>query len=380
MIATPTPAPEVPTRPGPRRTTRPPLALRPGEMVEVLSAAEIRATLDDDGMLDALPFMPEMLQHCGKRFRVYRRADKTCDTIGTSPTHARRMRDAVHLEGLRCDGAAHGGCQAQCLLFWKEAWLRRASEARDRQAALPVPQRDGDAAAADREEPLVRLSLRTRRDAPADAAKPPVYMCQATELVRATTPLPWWEPRQYARDLLGGNVGLATFAKTLGRAAFNALQRARGGRQFPAVEATCTGETPTGTLDLQPGERVRIRSKEEIFATLNQQGRNRGLYFDVEMLPFCGRTAVVRQRVEQIISEQTGEMLHFSNPCIILEDVACSGCLSRERLFCPRAIYSYWREIWLERVPVAAPAVEHPASHRVLQPAGPPRGDAAVRT
>src|SRR6267142_1519493 len=50
------------------------LGLRAGHWVEVRSADEILATLDDRGALDALPFMPEMLQYCGKRFRVFKRA------------------------------------------------------------------------------------------------------------------------------------------------------------------------------------------------------------------------------------------------------------------------------------------------------------------
>ena len=41
---------------------------RAGDWVEVKSAKEILATLDDKGRLDHLPFMPEMLQFCGKRF------------------------------------------------------------------------------------------------------------------------------------------------------------------------------------------------------------------------------------------------------------------------------------------------------------------------
>src|SRR5438105_7089844 len=98
------------------------LGLRAGDWVEVRSAAEILATLDKRGRLDALPFMPEMLQYCGKRFRVIKTAHKTCDTIGTYK--GRSMVNAVHLEGLRCDGEAHGGCQARCLLFWKEQWLK----------------------------------------------------------------------------------------------------------------------------------------------------------------------------------------------------------------------------------------------------------------
>jgi len=96
--------------------------LRPGDLVEVRTKAEILATLDEQGRLDGLPFMPEMFAFCGKRFQVFKRAHKTCDTV--FPVRGRRMKDAVHLE-TRCDGAAHGGCQAGCLLFWKTAWLRK---------------------------------------------------------------------------------------------------------------------------------------------------------------------------------------------------------------------------------------------------------------
>jgi len=80
------------------------LDLRAGDWVEVRSVEEILATLDDLGSLDGLPFMPEMLQYCGRRFQVFKSAHKTCDTIATYRN--RRMNNAVHLEGLRCDGAA----------------------------------------------------------------------------------------------------------------------------------------------------------------------------------------------------------------------------------------------------------------------------------
>src|SRR5262245_2737931 len=99
------------------------LGLRIGELVEVRSRDEILATLDATGRLDGLPFMPEMLKQCGRRFRVFRRAIKACDTIGNTGMH--RMEDAVHLEGVRCDGSAHAGCQALCMVYWKEAWLKR---------------------------------------------------------------------------------------------------------------------------------------------------------------------------------------------------------------------------------------------------------------
>src|SRR5689334_9927054 len=95
--------------------------MKVGEWVEVRSKEEILRTLDSDGRLDGMPFMPEMFAFCGKRFQVYKRAHKTCDTV--FPIRARRVDRAVHLE-TRCDGQAHGGCQAGCLLFWKDAWLK----------------------------------------------------------------------------------------------------------------------------------------------------------------------------------------------------------------------------------------------------------------
>ena len=52
--------------------------LHPGDLVEVLSADQILRTLDAEGTLDHLPFMPEMVEFCGKRFTVSKRVLKTC--------------------------------------------------------------------------------------------------------------------------------------------------------------------------------------------------------------------------------------------------------------------------------------------------------------
>ena len=61
--------------------------------MEVKTAEEILSTLDGQGNQDNLPFMPEMLQYCGKRFRVYKSAHKACDTLKL--TKNRRMSNAV---------------------------------------------------------------------------------------------------------------------------------------------------------------------------------------------------------------------------------------------------------------------------------------------
>jgi hypothetical protein len=68
------------------------------------------------------------------------------------------------------------------------------------------------------------------------------------------------------------------------------------------------------------------------------------------MVRYCGGTYRVRSRVEKILDERTGRMMRMSNDCLILEDVICRSECSAKRLFCPRSIYPFWREIWLRRV------------------------------
>ena len=93
-----------------------------GDLVEIRSAEEILAGLDSRGEHDSLQFMPEMLQYCGRTFRIDKIAGKTCDTVNWSGM--REMRSTVHLADVRCDGQAHGGCQAGCLIYWKTSWLK----------------------------------------------------------------------------------------------------------------------------------------------------------------------------------------------------------------------------------------------------------------
>ena len=326
--------------------------MRAGDFVEVRSLEEILATLDAQGSIDGLPFMPEMARFCGRRFRVGKRADKACDTIHYGGS--RRMHDTVHLENVRCDGSGHGGCDAWCLMYWKEAWLKPVdrptepwSEASSESVPIPV---------------VVAQAALQANSTPENV----VWRCQVTDLLKATTPMKWWDPRQYARDVLSGNIRLrelfyaACFriyrtwlwkgkGYRASLAAYNKFQRATGGVPFPHMRGRLD-KTPKETLGLQPGEWVQVKSQEEILATVNNKNRNRGLSFDAEMVPYCGGTFRVARRVNQIIDEPTGRMTPMKGDCIILEGVVCTSKYSDKRLFCPREIPPFWREIWLRRV------------------------------
>ena len=99
---------------------------RPGDVVEVRSAREILSTLDDFGTLDSLPFMPEMLAFCGKKHRVFRRIAKTC--VDEAAFREFLYEDVFLLEDANCTGDSHGGCNRNCPIFWKKAWLRKETK------------------------------------------------------------------------------------------------------------------------------------------------------------------------------------------------------------------------------------------------------------
>lgn len=348
--------------------------LRADDVVEVKSAAEILATLDDGAGIDSMPFMPEMMQFAGKRLTVSSRVEKICDTVSYRAPNSRRMSDTVLLEDLRCDGSGHGGCQAGCRLYWKESWLRRVdpgSESHSRNGDGPAAEAAPDDGLAQLEE-LTRAGTRTVRDV--DGAPTEAYRCQATEALRATEPLSAYDPRQYIRELTSGNVGLPRVLLVAARALGGMIGRRlrlvsyqplkRSGvvrliqRKLPFLDSRSKkgAVAARGALNLQPGEMVEVRSMKEIAPTLDEDAKNRGLSYDWEMMPYSGGRYRVKDRVQRIIDEKTGQMIEIASDCLILDGVGCSGCRSRGRWLCQRAIYAYWREAWLRRADNAPPA------------------------
>ena len=176
------------------------------------------------------------------------------------------MHDAVHLTGARCDGSGHDGCQAACLLYWKTAWLRpmppNAPIPVQPPSTTPVPALLTDATR-DR-GPTVRSSR---------------YRCQATEMLRAA-PEPLPTPRPHAvrrrrahreRRRRAGRCG--RFPRGRCTTAFRTSDSpipAESAATSTAVAAwgvvtgTAVGRTPTERSNLQPGELVRIKSRNEV--------------------------------------------------------------------------------------------------------------------
>jgi hypothetical protein len=300
-----------------------------GQLVEVRSAAEIAATLDVDGQLDGVPFMPEMAIHCGRSFRVLRRADITC----VEGHGLRRMNAAVFLEDVRCDGSAHDGCQRRCLIFWKEAWLKPVEVVR----SPSIVDKQSQPAATD-----ALVNSPTRKNGR--------YLCQSTVLATATTDLPSWNLLPFVSQVRDGELTVARFILIIALALLNQLRTRLGFKDIGRLTGP-KSKSSKGGLGLQPGEWVRVKSHEEIKQTLDSAGRNRGLLFEPEMSDYSDKRFQMDFSIRKMIHEETGEMLHLNNT-VALKGLTCHGLCAKS---CPRSNYWFWREDWLERAPTRLP-------------------------
>lgn len=314
--------------------------LRSGDLVEIKTPEEILQTLDAEGTLGQVPFMPEMVDLCGKRFRVAKRVVKTCSYTGSS-TNMRGFRtdDIVTLDCPRCSGFEHDGCPKSCTIFWREAWLRKIDEATVHCSV------DSNCSS----------QLRARLKSMAGLR---VYFCQASELLKATRPLSRWERfGKCVSEVRAGNCTVLQMAQRIGIWLFWRIRRACVGEYARGHNQS----TPVASLNLRPGELIEVKPMEEILETLNESGHNRGLHFSPDMGLLCGKQQRVERRLDKIIVDGTGEMRQMHNT-VYLEGSLC-GCAHVAFGGCSRNEFVYWREIWLRRRANSA----EPACERAIQ-------------
>ena len=301
-------------------------APRPGDLVEIRSLSEIRSTLDADSALDGLPFMSEMSAYCGHTFRVHRCVDKIYDM--RHKTGMRRLSDTLSLAAVRCDGASHDGCQAGCQLLWKNAWLRR----------LPAGTKDELITA------VVGSAVSEGSTVASDR-----YICQMTRLWEASEPMSRFDVRQDMRPLIWGNVSPGTFFLVVLTRLFNAFQLFRSGIEFPFMPDRLSVDLPAvATLpSLAPGQDVVVQDRVHICQTL-VNNKTKGLWYDRDMVRYCGNASVVERGVDHLIHEGTGEMVTIKTPCWILRNMTATGEFHR---LCPQHEHIFWREAWLRLPP-----------------------------
>jgi len=98
---------------------------------------------------------------------------------------------------------------------------------------------------------------------------------------------------------------------------------------------------------MQPGDLVRVRTREEIEATLDGQNELRSCLFMAEMWRYCGTEQRVLKLVERFLDERTYQVKRTSG-IVLLEGVICQGMAFPQG--CDRSCFIFWREEWLEKI------------------------------
>ena len=141
-----------------------------------------------------------------------------------------------------------------------------------------------------------------------------------------------------------------------------------------APTATSRAEAPHEALALRPGECVRVRSEEEILATLDDRGTLDALPFMPEMRSYCGGRYRVKARADRTFAERAG--LRWMQNAVHLDGGRCDGSAHDG---CGRGCLMFWKEAWLERSAAPGeeaidhrPRADHPPSLRLPNQAGGP--------
>jgi hypothetical protein len=105
--------------------------------------------------------------------------------------------------------------------------------------------------------------------------------------------------------------------------------------------------TSSTTTDLKAGDLVRVRSREEIEATLNYWKELKGCGFLEGMWQYCDTTQRVLKPMERFLDEREYRMKRCKG-VILLEGLMCQGTPELGR--CDRSCLFFWREEWLEKI------------------------------
>lgn len=113
-----------------------------------------------------------------------------------------------------------------------------------------------------------------------------------------------------------------------------------------------TSPVPKSALPPDPkvdaGALVRVRSREEIEATLDPGGKLKGCGFLEEMAPYCGTTQRVLKPVRRFVDERDYRV-KTTRGIYLLDGAMCHGAAPFGE--CDRGCLYFWRGEWLERIP-----------------------------
>jgi hypothetical protein len=108
-----------------------------------------------------------------------------------------------------------------------------------------------------------------------------------------------------------------------------------------------TAETNIPVMHFQVGDMVRVRSMEDIQATLGSFNELKGCAFLDGMEQYCGTQQRIFKVMERFLDERDYKVKK-TRGIMLLEEVYCQGTPVFGR--CDRSCLLFWREEWLEKV------------------------------
>jgi len=103
----------------------------------------------------------------------------------------------------------------------------------------------------------------------------------------------------------------------------------------------------TPVIPFQKGHLVRVRSREEIQATLDPFKELKGCAFLPDMYQYCGTQQRVLKSMQNFMDERDYKLKKVRG-VILLENIICNGTPSFGA--CDRCCFLFWREEWLEKI------------------------------
>jgi hypothetical protein len=121
----------------------------------------------------------------------------------------------------------------------------------------------------------------------------------------------------------------------------------RAVRRWDRLRGHAAPATVTLAVAWHPGDRVRVRSRPEIEATLDRFHELKGCAFLPGMWQFCGSEQRVLVAMERFVDERDYKVKK-THGLVLLDGVLCEGTPAFGR--CDRRCHLFWREEWLEKL------------------------------
>jgi len=115
------------------------------------------------------------------------------------------------------------------------------------------------------------------------------------------------------------------------------------------------------------GDRVYVKSKEEILESLGSDNKKDGCLFMEGMFSFCGQPQQIIKTVRHFFDEYRFRLYKTKATLYILKGSICDGTDESFDRQCDRSCYYLWHEDWLTDAPSSVPSRENANHAKILR-------------